>query len=344
MSSTNESQHHDRQVASPGDQPVSVRDDRQVASPGDRQVTIVEVSARDGIQAEPVLLSTAQKIRLVQRAEAAGLRRLEAVSFVNPARVPQMADSAELMAALNTPGTLADRSAVSLIGLVLNARGLQQAIDTGVDEINVVVVLTDTFATKNQGRTTMELVDVWHGIGSAARDAGLRTSVTLAASFGCPYEGEVADDRFGAVVEAVMQVAPDELAAADSIGVGVPTDVRRRVALMRELAPDTQLRCHFHNTRNTGLANAAAAVEAGVRVLDASLGGVGGCNFAPNATGNVPTEDLAYMLERMGYPTGLDLQRAIDTIPWIEEIVEHGTPGLLAKAGLFPRSATAALS
>ncbi len=295
-----------------------------------RHVTIVEVSPRDGLQSDPTLLATSAKVELIRRALGAGIRRIEAVSFVNPKRVPQMADADEVMAAV--PRGLG----ASYIGLVLNRRGFERAVETEVDEINVVVVATDTFAEKNQGTDTEGLVAVWSDVASAAREAGLRTSVTVAASFGCPYEGEVPISRLTDVVGAVAEHRPDEIALADSIGVAVPTDVRARVEAVSPLLGGATLRCHFHNTRNTGLANAAAAVEAGVRVLDSSMAGIGGCPFAPNATGNIPTEDLVYLLERMGYPTGVDLDALIASVPWMEESLEHGTPGLLAKAGNFP--------
>jgi hydroxymethylglutaryl-CoA lyase len=296
-------------------------------------VTIVEVSPRDGLQSEPTLLGTDAKVELITRAVRAGIRRIEAVSFVNPRRVPQMADADAVMAAV--PRDLG----ASYIGLVLNRRGFERAVETKVDEINVVVVCTDTFAEKNQGTTTDGLIDVWADIAESARSAGLRTSVTLAASFGCPYEGEVPVARLADVAARVAAHGPDEIAIADSIGVAVPTDVRARVAAVRDVIGDAALRCHFHNTRNTGLANAAAAVEAGVRVLDSSMAGIGGCPFAPNATGNIPTEDLVYLLHRMGHPTGVDLDALIDSVPWLESVLEHGTPGLLAKAGNFPSAA-----
>ena len=295
-----------------------------------RHVTIVEVSPRDGLQSDPTLLATSAKVELIRRALGAGIRRIEAVSFVNPKRVPQMADADEVMAAV--PRDLG----ASYIGLVLNRRGFERAVETEVDEINVVVVATDTFAEKNQGTDTDGLVAVWSDVAAAAREAGLRSSVTVAASFGCPYEGEVPISRLTDVVGAVAEHRPDEIALADSIGVAVPTDVRARVEAVSPLLGGATLRCHFHNTRNTGLANAAAAVEAGVRVLDSSMAGIGGCPFAPNATGNIPTEDLVYLLERMGYPTGVDLDALIASVPWMEASLEHGTPGLLAKAGNFP--------
>jgi hydroxymethylglutaryl-CoA lyase len=302
-------------------------------------IEIVEVAARDGLQAEHIVVSTADKIELIQRAVAAGFRRIETASFVNPARVPQMADWVEVMRELNTPGVIPNRADCSFIGLVLNRRGLDSALAAGVDEINTAVVITDTFAEKNQGKNTAGLVEMWRSLASEARAAGLFTSVTLSASFGCPYEGEVSDERFERVLEAVLEDMPDELSLADTIGVASPTQVRRRIEQVRNVAPDLRLRCHFHNTRNTGLVSAAAAVEAGVSVLDSSLGGVGGCPFAPNATGNIPTEDLVFLLHRMGYDTGIDLEQAITIAPWLATVIGHDTPALVPKAGLFPRSA-----
>lgn len=311
--------------------------------PTPHPVQIVEVSPRDGLQSEATVVSTTDKVELIRRALGAGLRRIETVSFVNPDRVPQMADAEAVMAALHADATLAAHDP-SYIGLVLNRRGLDRATEARVDEVNAVVVCTDTFARRNQGQDTQGLIDEVTGICAAARRAGLPLSVTLAASFGCPYEGEVPLTRLRSVLDQVVAAGPDEIALADSIGVATPVDVRARVALADELlaGTDITLRCHFHNTRNTGLANAATAAEAGVTVLDSSLGGIGGCPFAPNATGNIPTEDLAYMLERMGYATGLDLPAAVEVVPWLESIVEHPVPGLLARAGIFPTSARGA--
>lgn len=300
-------------------------------------VSIVEVAPRDGLQSDATLLSTAAKVEMITRAVRAGIRRIETVSFVNPKRVPQMADADDVMAAL-----LADTETralgASYIGLVLNQRGLDRAFDTGVDEINAVVVCSDTFAVKNQGQDAQGLLDTAAAVVAGARAGGLPVSVTMAASFGCPYEGEVSLDRLRWVLEQVVAAGPDEIALADSIGVAAPTDVAARVALAREVigAAPIDLRCHFHNTRNTGLANAAAALDAGVRVFDSSLGGIGGCPFAPNATGNVPTEDLLYMFHRMGFDSGVDLDALAANVPWIEEVLHHPVPGYLSKAGNFP--------
>jgi len=300
-------------------------------------VSIVEVAPRDGLQSDPTLLGTPAKVEMITRAVRAGIRRIETVSFVNPERVPQMADADDVMAALHAD-TVTRSLGASYIGLVLNRRGLDRALETGVDEINVVVVCTDTFALKNQGRDAQGLLDTAAEICAEARAARLPTSITMAASFGCPYEGEVSLDRLRWMLEQVVAAGPAEIALADSIGVAAPTDVAARVALAREVVADAPvtLRCHFHNTRNTGLANAAAAVEAGVRVFDSSLGGIGGCPFAPNATGNVPTEDLLYMLHRMGYDSGVDLDALAANVPWVEEVLHHPVPGYLSKAGNFP--------
>jgi len=300
-------------------------------------VSIVEVAPRDGLQSDPTLLGTDAKVEMITRAVRAGIRRIETVSFVNPKRVPQMADADDVMAAL-----LADTETralgASYIGLVLNQRGLDRAVETGVDEINAVVVCSDTFAMKNQGQDSQGLLDTAASVVAGARAHGLPVSVTMAASFGCPYEGEVSLNRLAWVVEQVVAAGPDEIALADSIGVAVPTDVAARVALVRDIVGDAPitLRCHFHNTRNTGLANAAAALDAGVRVFDSSLGGIGGCPFAPNATGNVPTEDLLYMFHRMGFDSGVDLDALAANVPWIEDVLGHSVPGYLSKAGNFP--------
>jgi hydroxymethylglutaryl-CoA lyase len=293
-------------------------------------VEIVEVAPRDGLQSDGAIVSTEQKVELISRAVDAGIRRIEAVSFAHPKRVPQMADAEAVMAGVPR------RDGVSYIGLVLNAKGFDRAVAAAVDEVNVVVVCTDTFSQANQGMTTAESIAVWGEIADSARAAGLRTSVTLAASFGCPYEGEVPVSRVVETVEQVARFGPDEIAIADSIGVAVPTDVTERMEAAGAAGGDATLRCHFHNTRNTGLANVAAAVEAGVRVVDSSLAGIGGCPFAPNATGNIPTEDTVYLLERMGYDTGVSLEALIASVPWVEELLDHPTPGLLAKAGPFP--------
>lgn len=305
----------------------------QTSAQGRPVVEIVEVSARDGIQNEDVLLSTEAKLQLIESAVAAGLRRIEAVSFAHPTRVPQMADAEAVLAGLGR------RDGVSFTALVLNERGYERALAAGAEEINMVVTTTETFAQRNQGSTVDALIAGWSAIAHRAHADGIRPTVTISMGFGCPYEGEVATTTVVEVAKRVFEAGPSEVGLADSIGCGVPTDVAERFAALAAVAGSTPLRGHFHNTRNTGLANAAAAVEAGVRRLDASLGGVGGCPFAPNATGNIPTEDLAWMLERMGYDTGVDLEALLEVTDWLAAQLGHGVPALLGRARPFPQVA-----
>ena len=294
-------------------------------------VEIVDVAARDGLQSDPTAVSTAGKVELIARLVDAGVRRLEAASFVNPKRVPQMADAEAVMAALPRSDD------VTYIGLVMNRRGLDRALAAGVDEINAVVVCSDTFCERNQGTDTAGAVALWEELAEGARAGGISAGVTLSAAFGCPYEGHVPAERLAAVAAEVVRSGPAEIAIADSIGVAVPQDVTERVAAVREAVGDgVRLRAHFHNTRNTGYANALAAVDAGVEVLDASLGGIGGCPFAPNATGNIATEDLVYLLDRTGVDTGVSLESLCESVLWLEGILEHPVPGYLSKAGGFP--------
>nr|WP_229688498.1 hydroxymethylglutaryl-CoA lyase [Micromonospora yangpuensis] len=291
----------------------------------------MEVSPRDGLQNEAEILPTARKIELIRRCVDAGARRVEAVSFVRADRVPQMADAEAVMAEVPR------HSDVSYIGLVLNRRGLDRALAAGVDEVNCVVVATETFSRRNQGASVDAMVQQWAAIAGAAHAAGRKASVTVAAAFGCPFEGEVAPTVVADLVRRLAAAEPDEIALADTIGVGVPAQVRQLVRAAAAAAPGVPLRAHFHDTRNTGIANALAAVEAGVRVLDASVGGIGGCPFAPAATGNVATEDLVYALHRSGHPTGLDPRLVIGTAAWIGDQLGKATvPGALGRAGWFP--------
>ncbi len=295
-----------------------------------RQVSIVEVGPRDGLQSEPEILPTESKVRFIEKAIDAGIRRLEVASFVHPKLVPQMADAEALI------GKLPQREDVSYIGLIMNQRGLDRALTTRIHEIGMVVVASDTYNRKNQGCSTDESVAAWRKISAQAQAAGLRANVMVSSAFGCPYEGEVKVERVVELAKQVVEAGPAELGIADSIGVGVPEQVADLLGRVKEVIGDIPLRCHFHNTRNTGLANAQAALTAGVRYLDASIGGIGGCPFAPAATGNIPTDDLLYMLDRSGVETGVSLQKIIDVSHWLEQQLGRGVPALLPKAGGFP--------
>jgi hydroxymethylglutaryl-CoA lyase len=297
-------------------------------------VEVVEVAARDGLQNDPTNLPTATKAELIIRAAAAGIRRIEASSFVSPKTVPKLSDAEVLMEMLRSRH---DLTGISLIGLVVNERGVQRAVAAGVQEINAVVLTTDTFSWRNQGAATAETLKRLPDIAGAARAAGVRVSVTVGAAFGCPYEGEVPLDRLVEVTGAVARCGPDEIALADTIGVAVPADVSKRVrAVQQATGGMVPLRAHFHNTRNMGYANAAAAIAEGVLALDASLGGIGGCPFAPAATGNIATEDLGYLLQRSGIDHRMNLGLLVDAVEWLCSKLGHPVPGMISKAGLFP--------
>ncbi|WP_026127339.1 hydroxymethylglutaryl-CoA lyase [Nocardiopsis lucentensis] len=299
-------------------------------SEGAEHVEIVEVGPRDGLQNEDTVLSVEDRIELIDRAVDAGVRRIEAVSFVNPKRVPQMAGAEEVMAGVRrAPG-------VSHIGLVLNRRGLERAVAAKVSEVNVAVPATDGFCTRNQGCSVDEMLDVLAAIDADLAGTGIPLSVTVSTAFGCPFDGEVAPGRVVEVVRRIADTGAVEIALADTIGVGVPRQVSELLRAVGPVAGGRALRCHFHNTRNTGYANALAAVDGGVRVLDSSLGGFGGCPFAPAATGNIATEDLLYMLHRSGLRTGVDLAEAAALGDWMGERLGKRPPAYLGRAGGFP--------
>lgn len=293
-------------------------------------VEIVEVSPRDGLQNEAVAVSTADKIALINRAIDFGARRIEVASFVNPTKVPRMADAEAVVAGLP------DRDDVTYIGLVLNERGANRALATKVDQLGAVCVASDRFAVANQGQTSDESLTMAMAVMAQARAAGRTGQITIGAAFGCPFEGEVPPDRVVAMATRAAAAGPVEIALADTIGVGVPCAIASLVSRVVAAVAPIPVRVHFHNTRNTGVANVWAAVSAGASVVDSSLGGLGGCPFAPNASGNVPTEDVVYMLERSGVATDLDLERLIDATAWLSTIMGKQLPGMLGRAGRFP--------
>jgi len=295
-----------------------------------KSITLVEVGPRDGLQSEPEILSTASKAEFIRKAIDAGIQRLEVASFVHPKRVPQMADAEALIE------RLPDLDDVSYVGLIMNERGLDRALETKINEIGMVVLSTDSYNRKNQGVDIDQSVRAWSEISKRAKKNGLRANVMISSAFGCPYEGEVKVEQIVELAKRVIEAEPAELGIADSIGVAVPSQVTELLGRVRDAIGDLPLRCHFHNTRNTGLANAQAAVESGVTYLDASIGGIGGCPFAPAATGNIPTDDLLYMLDRSGIETGVSLDKIIEISRWLEQELGRGVPSLLPKAGVFP--------
>jgi hydroxymethylglutaryl-CoA lyase len=297
-------------------------------------IEFVEVGARDGLQNEAVLVSTADKLELIRKAIDAGARRLEVASFANPRRVPQMADAEAVCAGLPM------RNDTTFIGLVMNARGAERAVATQrIDQLGLVVVATDQFAIANQGQDAAGLMDMASGILRETAGSGLTAQATIAASFGCPYEGEVAEARVTAMAGALAAAGAVEISLADTIGVANPAHVERLVTAVRAAIAPLPMRVHFHNTRGTGLANVWAAVGAGASVVDASIGGLGGCPFAPGAAGNVASEDVVYMLERAGVVTGMDLTRLIAASQWLGTLIDKQLPGLVSRAPAFPKAA-----
>jgi hydroxymethylglutaryl-CoA lyase len=296
-------------------------------------IELVEVGPRDGLQNEPDIISTEVKLDLIGRMIGYGARRLEVASFVHPARVPQMADAEAVIAGLP------DRNDCTYIGLVLNKRGVMRALATrengarGVDQVGCVIVASDTFGQKNQGQTIAEGLAETRDMLRFARAEGMRAQVTISAAFGCPFEGEVKHDTVLAIAEELAIESPEEIALADTIGVGTPWEAGELFGKLGEmLGGKIPMRAHFHNTRGTGIANAWEAYKAGVRTFDASLGGLGGCPFAPRATGNIATEDLIYMMTRSGVDTGIDLAAAIAANKWFADVLGRELPSAVARA------------
>ncbi|MEO1552866.1 MAG: hydroxymethylglutaryl-CoA lyase [Pseudomonadota bacterium] len=295
-----------------------------------RRIDIVEVGPRDGLQNDPSDLSTAQKLEFISRLEACGVRRMESGSFVSPKAVPKMADSGAVFRGLDR------RRNVNHIALALNETGMRRAIDAAADEINFVLVAGEGFGERNQRMTPQQSADMLAACAPLAHEANIPLSATISVAFGDPYSGEVDPAIVANLAAQAQRAGVSEVGLGDTIGAATPWDVRTVIDRVRMEAPDVYLRLHFHDTRGAGLANVAAAVEAGIDVIDASCGGIGGCPFAPAATGNVATEDVVYMLERAGFETGLDLGKLIETAQWLETMLGHKVSSSLSKAGGFP--------
>ena len=295
-----------------------------------RRIDIVEVGPRDGLQNDPANLTTSQKLEFISRLEDCGVRRMESGSFVSPKAVPKMADSAEVFMGL-------DRAKPTRhIALALNEKGVRRAIDAKADEINFVLVAGEGFGRRNQGMSPSESGDMLAQCAPLILDAGIPFSATISVAFGDPYDGDVDPAVVANLAARAQRAGVGELALGDTIGVATPWQVKALTERVRIEAPDVFLRMHFHDTRGTALANVAAAIDEGVDVIDASCGGIGGCPFAPAATGNVATEDVVYMLERSGFETGLDLGKLIETAKWLETVLGHPVSSSLSKAGGFP--------
>jgi isopropylmalate/homocitrate/citramalate synthase len=293
------------------------------------RVTVCDVGPRDGLQNDPKVLEPDARAELVNRLAGAGLPRVEAVSFVDPARVPQMAGAEEVAASIER------REGTLYAGLVLNERGYERFRETPLDEVHVAFAVTETFNRRNQNATVEDSLAAALRIIRRARDDGRRVTGTVGAAFGCPFEGRV-DPRVPlGYAERLVAGGADEIVFADTIGVGVPRQVRELAGQALTFAQGRPVGLHLHNTRNTGFANALAGLEAGVTVFDASVGGIGGCPFAPRATGNIATEDLVYLLHGEGVETGIDLEALIGVSQWLEGVLERELDGQVYRAGAF---------
>ena len=291
------------------------------------RLAIYDVGPRDGLQNLDVVLEPAVRAALVDRLAATGLPCIEAVSFVNPARVAQMAGAEDVVAAVER------RSEVVYAGLVLNEKGYDRLAATGLDEVHVAFAATESFNRRNQNASPEESLAAAIAIVDRAHADGIRATVTVGVAFGCPFEGAVDPARVLGFAAQLADAGADEIVLADTVGVAVPRQVKQLVGETAKLSRPVGV--HLHNTRNTGFANAYAALEAGATVLDASVGGLGGCPFAPRATGNICTEDLVYMLHGEGVETGIDLAALITVAEWLEGRLGKQLPGQVYRAGTF---------
>lgn len=295
-----------------------------------QSIEIVEVGPRDGLQNEKIIVSTADKVSLIRRAIDAGAKRIEIASFVHPKLVPQMADAEDVVKQLGVV------KGVTRIGLTLNKRGAMRALDCGIDQLGAVSVASDGFGLKNQNQTSEQTVETARDIIRLGQGEGRSAQVTISTAFGCPFDGEVPEQRVLDIVSKLAEAGPDEIALADTIGVGVPAQVTSLVSKAVDLVAPIPVRVHFHNTRNMAIANVWAAIAAGATIVDSSIGGIGGCPFAPAATGNVATEDVLYLLNKSGIEHGLDLGALIDTAKWLETVLGAKVPSMVTAAGNFP--------
>ncbi len=291
------------------------------------RVTVCDVGPRDGLQNEASTLPPETRAELVNRLAAAGVPRIEAVSFVSAARVPAMAGAEEVTDAIER------RDGVEYAGLVLNERGYDRFRTTALDRVVVTFAATDSFSRRNANATVEEALVAVSRVLGRAREAEVPTTATISVAFGCPFEGGVDPGKVVALAEEAVRHGAREVVLADTIGVAVPRQVRSLVTAA--LALDRPVGVHLHNTRSTGLANAYAALAAGATVLDASVGGLGGCPFAPRASGNIAAEDLVYLLHGEGIETGIDLDALIGVAAWLEDVVGRELPGQVYRAGAF---------
>lgn len=295
-------------------------------------LTITEVGMRDGLQMEPDFVPTAQKIEIGVGLIAAGLRRIEATSFVSPKAVPQLADAAEVIAALRGRGA-------TLAALVPNPRGAERALEAGADELVMFISASEAHNRRNVNRSVAESLENIAPVAQAVKGSGRGLRAAVSTAFGCPWQGDVSPEEVARVIESFAAQGVQAVTLGDTTGMATPPIVRQLCARLADWFPEVELTLHFHNTRGIGLVNVMAGLEAGITRYESALGGLGGCPFAKGATGNICTEDLVYLAAEMGLETGIDLPRLIALAQRMQDILGHDLPGQVMKAG--PRLAAA---
>jgi hydroxymethylglutaryl-CoA lyase len=328
--------HSWRHVGEIGTMKSNKKMKKKTKAKDDSAVEIIEVGLRDGLQNEKTTLSIADRHELAQRLALAGTRELELGAFVSAQWVPQMAGSTELIKAViqerRDKGSAFKR--VRLSALVPNRRGLEAAIESGVERIAIFASASETFSKKNINCSIKESFIRYRDVIEEARLRGLTVRGYLSMCFGCPFEGKVSESKVVKYASMLVDIGCDEVSIGDTIGIADPKQVARiGKALISELGKK-DLAMHFHDTRGTALANILASLEIGLRSFDSSIGGLGGCPYAPAATGNVATEDVVYMLHRMGMKTGLDLAELVETARWLQPKIGHELPSKVSRAGL----------
>ena len=294
------------------------------------KVQIIEVGPRDGFQIEPAFIPTEQKIRIINKLSETGLRRIEVTSFVHPKAIPQLADAAEVMAGITR------KEGVSYMALVPNVKGVERALQAAVEEINLVVSASESHNKNNMNMSIAESLKAFREAAKIALGNGMRITGSIATAFGCPFEGWVSPRKVEEIAQELLAMGVHEVSLADTTGMADPSQVIGVVSRLRHQFKDVEFRLHFHNTRGAGMANVLAALFEGITIFDGSIGGLGGCPYAPGATGNIPTEDMVHMLESMGIDTGIDLPKLVDCAKMVQELLGRELPGQVMKAGTVP--------
>ncbi|MCL0065844.1 hydroxymethylglutaryl-CoA lyase [Dehalococcoidia bacterium] len=295
-----------------------------------KKAEIVEVGPRDGFQNEPVFIPTEQKIRILDQLSETGLRRIETTSFVHPKAIPQLANAAEVMAAI------VRKERVRYMALIPNVKGIERALQAEVKEIDLVVSASESHNNNNLNMPIADSLQALREVARIALDNGMMIRGSIATAFGCPFEGWVPPQKVEEIVREYLAMGVYEIGLADTVGMANPLQVSQMVSRLREKFKGVEFCLHFHNTRGAGMANILAALDEGITIFDTSIGGLGGCPYAPGATGNIPTADVVHMLESMGIDTGIDLQKLVECAKMVQDLIGRELTGQVMKAGAVP--------